>query len=236
MNLFKGRLLLLRTLSSWALALGSFSLQAQTLSDGEILGALHEAFTMHYRYSGQYQKTIERKSKFGCNQDRDFLLHWQSEIKNLDVRLSEKNVAEFKINLVKSKAYVSYGGNNMACMYKGYFGDILSDNIDGEFHIVPQPNREPAVIEIKSLEVSNLQFANWTLFDPFLWDVQGSAPDFINQWAQNSLNGTIKVLLNSALTKHLNKYVSKKVNDALKERYDAEKPAPRSLASAPLLH
>ena len=204
---------------------------SEEMSDREVLGALQEVFMMHFKHSGEYRKTFDQGYGLGCKKDRDFLVHWSSSLKDLDVSLTRDGVAKFAFDLEGSKAYLSYGGNTSLCMYKGYFGDVLTDNIRGEFHIIPREGQH-AGIDIVSLQLSNLKFVNWTLFDPFLLDVQGDAPDFLNKWVQDSFNGLVKKFLASSFSDRLDRFVSDKIEEALKKRYDGEafrfQPAPDS--------
>ncbi len=197
----------------------AYANSASTMSDGDLLHALQEAFMKHFNYSGQYRKTMDRGYGIGCKKTRDFYVHWSSSLKDLDVSLTEDGIAKFVFNLEGSKAYISYGGNTSLCMYKGYFGDVLTNNIRGEFHIIPNEGKH-ATIDIKSLQISNLQFVNWTLFDPFLLDVQGDAPQFINDWTQNSFNGLVRTFLKSSFSDRLDRFVSDKIEEELKRRYD----------------
>lgn len=203
------------------------SVKEPEVTDIEIVQALEMAFMKNFKYSGQYRKTINKGYGLGCKKTRDFYVHWQSAIKDITVSLSDAGVAEFNFELEGSKAYLSYTGKDSLCMFKGYFGDVLTKDIRGEFHIIPQGDGKPAVVDVRSLQLSNLEFKNWTLFDAFLVDLQGDAPQFMNNWAQNSLNGMIKWLLTGAFADRFDKFVSKKVNDALKKRYSGGEPQVR---------
>jgi hypothetical protein len=207
----------------WSLCLTGFSIPVASaaVSDRDLIGALQEAFMMHFQYTGKYEHKINRGYGLGCKKDRDLLVHWRSTLKDLDVSLSDNGTAVFAFNLENSKAYISYTGKTSLCMFKGYFGDVLTDNIRGEFHIIPRAGTHAAV-DIKSLELSNLKFVNWTLFDPFVLDVQGDAPKFINDWTQKSINGLVKSFLSSGFSDRLDRFVSDKIEEELKKRYDGE--------------
>lgn len=225
-------------LLSWSV-MAAPAVASTEMSDTAIMDALQDAFMMHFNYGGTIRKKFDQGYGIGCKKERDFLLHWESMLRDLDVSINDQGIARFGFRLKDSKAYVSYTGKNSLCIFKGYMGDVITDNIRGEFHIIPQGPGKSALIDIKALELDRLRFENWTLFEPFLYDIRGDAPDFINDWAQRSFNGVVKAFLKSSFSDRLDRYVSDKVEDALRKRYEEQHgvlqsaPAPRS---SPLLH
>lgn len=196
------------------------SATAHDVSDKEIISTLTDAFGAHFKYHGTFRKSYDAGIGLGCRKNRDIFIDWQSRLENLDVQLTDEGVAQFDVSLVDSKAYLSYTGKNSLCIFKGYFGDVVTDNIRGSFYIKPKTDHSPTKIEIKSLALSNLKFENWTLFEPFFYNIKGDAPDYINSWAQKSFNSVVAWFLKSSFADRFNNLVSEKVSDALRKRYE----------------
>jgi len=189
----------------------------------ELEESLVSAMLNNISYSGKYSNIYDAGYGLGCKKDRRFLIDWKSEIEDLTVKLEPNGVAKFYFTLDKSRAYISYTGTTSLCLFQGYFGDVLTDKIRGSFHLTPQPGDEPALIEMKSLSLSNLEFKDWTLFRPFIIDYRGDAPDFLNSWSNKNLNKVFAWFLKSSFSDKFNKFVSKKVDDELKRRYEDHK-------------
>jgi hypothetical protein len=201
---------------SMAVGLLCQSVWAQSeATESDVRAELMNALVQRKSFSGQSSGRSSSPGTF-CDNIQEHSLRWSAEMGDVELDFSPQGSADFRASFGHS--FVEATGwrqGGFLCIWSGGTGRVSVGRSEIEFSLFPVKAGEKPKIEIRGARVRGLKIDQVSLALPFVTLENTEAPNWMNEWVEDSANGLVKAFMATGLKNRLDSHISQKVKDFL---------------------